>query len=103
MTQTNTGDKNIISHNADPLKSSPLDQERLSRTPALKEIENLKNILNGTPSQASEPNDRHLKLWPELCKEWANPKDTSITCPACGLIDKGNCNGDSFKCLGCSY
>lgn len=34
---------------------------------------------------------------------WVDPANTSITCPECGCLDKGNRNGDSFKCKACGY
>lgn len=32
-----------------------------------------------------------------------NPKNTSITCPSCGYVDKENRNGRKFECKHCGY
>lgn len=35
--------------------------------------------------------------------ELVDPKNTSRTCPSCGVIDKDNRDGKKFKCTGCGF
>ena len=81
-------------------------------------IENLKYIQIGTKQRANKATRKLLSKWnlglwcraiEQKCEEncvylhYVNPKNTSRTCPKCGSIDKGNRNGELFKCLNCGY
>jgi IS605 OrfB family transposase len=83
-------------------------------------VEGLHNLSNGTrlKRRLSKNMRRSVhgwrwRLWLDslkaLCDEHCvsyqevSPAYTSQTCPACGFVNRGNRNGEKFKCLECSY
>jgi IS605 OrfB family transposase len=81
-------------------------------------IENLKNMKRGkkrgrgkkfrkamAPWTYREVSTRLTQLAQEnrVCLELINPKNTSRTCPQCGLVAKENRVGEMFKCVRCNY
>lgn len=81
-------------------------------------LENVKNIQISTKGRVNKTTRKYLARWnlgllhqaiEQKCEEnrvylhYINPSYTSQTCPICGHIDKGNRDGELFKCKKCGY
>jgi len=81
-------------------------------------LENLKNISKSTKGRLNKTTRKLLSKWNRelvydrlnnLCEvsgtkiAWINPKYTSQTCPSCNHVERGNRNGEYFKCKQCGY
>jgi IS605 OrfB family transposase len=81
-------------------------------------IENLKNMKRGKKSGRGKKFRKAMAPWTyrkvstrltQLAQEnrvrleLVNPKNTSRTCPQCGLVAKENRVGEMFKCVCCNY
>lgn len=81
-------------------------------------VENLKNITKNTKRRLGRNMRRsigrwNVRYWLETLKrkcEWdrvsfrsVSPYYTSQTCSSCGHVDRGNRNGELFRCLSCGY
>lgn len=81
-------------------------------------LEQLKNIQIGSKGRTNKTTRKYLSRWnlgllhqviEQKCEEnrvelhYVSPKYTSQTCHICGHIDKGNRDGEYFKCKKCGY
>lgn len=81
-------------------------------------MEDLKNITINTTNRVNKSTRKLLNRWnlgiikqqiKNKCEEncvylhFVNPRNTSRTCPMCSHIDKGNRDGEYFKCKNCGY
>ena len=81
-------------------------------------IENLKNMKQGKKPGRGKSFRKAMAPWTyrkvstrltqlaqenRVCLELINPKNTSRTCPQCGLVAKENRVGEMFKCICCNY